>query len=126
VTSPTANEIHVIYPAGIVLSGTACGLTNEYGWVFNLDNGDGYYHEDYIGGISKPRIVGNGPWQVEDRPIGSANDPGLPYTIVVVLADQDCNSKLLAIKIKDKDYRTRKLPATCKIAGQRTVYVSGP
>jgi hypothetical protein len=45
-SSPASGQ-HVAGVVGVQLSGAACGLANEYGWVFDHDIEDHYYYEVY-------------------------------------------------------------------------------
>lgn len=122
ITSPAANAN---IGKGALIEGEACDLVKEVGWLFNYDFGDKYYHEDNDGPPG-PAVTKNGHWSYPDTPIGSPGDPNVPYKLVIVLANQQCNSWLLAIPLTDGDYRTRAFPASCQIAAERVVRVTRP
>ena len=124
ITSPPDGK-KISGPIGVLVEGQACGLVKENGWLFNYDYGDKYYHEDYIQ-RSGPIILTNGRWSSPDRPVGSKGDQGVPYLVTLVLANQQCNASLLAIKPVDGDYRLRTFPPGCRIVGKRNVYVTWP
>ena len=101
--------------------GQACRLVNQDGWLFDYDYNDHYYHEDYSQHPG-PIVLKNGKWTFLDQPIGSKGDQGVPYSITLVLANQQCNSALLSIKPVGGDYRVAKLPTGCEIVDSRNVY----
>lgn len=93
--------------------GEACGLKNEYGWVFDRDYDSNYLYFAYAD-EPEPAITKNGRWGVTNKPMGNRGDKNTPYTITVVLASEECNQKLLNLKPHNGDYRIRDLPAGCQ------------
>lgn len=111
--------------AGVLIKGQACGLSNEDGWLFDFDYNDHYYHEDYSQNPG-PIAARNGNWSFLDQPVGSKGDKGIPYSITLVLANQQCNATLASIKSVEGDLRVAKFPIGCQIVDNRNVYVTWP
>lgn len=110
---------------GVLIKGYACDLVNDDGWLFDFDYHDKYYHEDYSQSPG-PIILSDGSWSFLDQPVGSKGDRHVPYSVTLVLADQQCNAALLAATPVGGDYRFRKFPPGCRIVGSRNVYVTWP
>lgn len=122
ITSP-ANGIHVSGSTGVLVSGTACGLTNETVWLFDLDYGSNYYYEDYRD-TPGPVTSRDGAWSIDDSPIGNQGDSNTKYTLTLVLASQSCSAALLALQPVDGDYKIVSMPPGCQIIQGVDVYVT--
>lgn len=109
------------------ISGTACNLGSDTGWLFDYGSEDKYYYADYSG--STPSPVAQGPesstWRFPDIGIGDPGDQAKRYTITLVLASPSCAKYLLTTQI-DGDYKVPTFPAVCAIADKRDVYVTYP
>jgi hypothetical protein len=124
ITSPT-NGQQVSGAAGVQVSGIACGLVNEYGWVFDHDTEDHYYYEVYPNNPS-PAVLQNGNWTVLDQPIGSPGDLNKTYFVTLVLASGACNTALLNMPQISGDYKVLTFPAGCQIVQEINVSVTYP
>lgn len=124
ITSP-ADGMKVSGVQGVLIKGQACGLVNDDGWLFDFDYHDHYYHEDYSQSPG-PIILGDGSWSFQDQPVGSKGDRHVPYSVTLVLANQQCNAALLAARPVGGDYRFRMFPHGCQVADSRNVYVTWP
>jgi hypothetical protein len=121
-TSPTSGQ-HVSGAAGVQVSGAACGLANEYGWVFDRDTDDHYYYEVYPNNPG-PLVLQNGPWTVLDQPIGSPGDSNKTYFVALVLASSACNTALLNMPQIDGDYKVLTFPVGCQVVQEVNVSVT--
>ena len=122
ITSPTDGQ-QVSGAVGVQVTGTACGLVAEYGWVFDHDSEDPYYYEVYPS-TPGPIVQGNGAWSVLDQPIGSQGDVGKPYFLTLVLASATCNAALENIPQVDGDYKVLTFPTGCQIIQSVRVVVT--
>lgn len=113
---------------GVVISGNACGLGGDSGWLFDFDPGDGYYYDD-IGGSTPTPVVQAGQigiWRFPDSPIGDPGDQSKRYTITLVLASPACDKSLRSAPQIDGDYKVRAFPAGCSVVQKVDVYVTYP
>ncbi|TDD81118.1 hypothetical protein [Actinomadura rubrisoli] len=117
------NGAKIVGPEGVSIVGEACGLQNEYGWVFDRDYDSGYLYFAYAEKPA-PAVSKNGRWGVRNQPMGNEGDNETPYTITVVLASEGCNRVLLALKSDHGDYRIRELPGGCEEADRIDVTVT--
>lgn len=124
ITSP-AGGTKISGPQGVLIKGRSCDLVNDDGWLFDFDYHDHYYHEDYSQSPG-PVILSDGSWTFLDQPVGSKGDKDVPYSVTLMLADQQCNAALLAAKPVGGDYRFKAFPVGCRIVDSRNVYVTWP
>jgi hypothetical protein len=128
ITAPAEDAIIANGGNGVVVSGTACDLGSDSGWLFDFDPQDGYYYDDYSGSTPAPVVQPSqtGAWQFPDSPIGDPGDQNKLYVITLVLAPPSCARSLSSEPQIDGDYKLRTLPAECSIADQVDVYVTYP
>ncbi len=123
ITSPRAGE-QVAGQAGVRVTGTACGLSGDSGWLFDSDTIDKYYYEVYPDDPG-PVVESNGSWATVDQPIGDPADRHKSYDLTLVLASPSCADALRALQPTNGDLKTLAFPAGCRIAGQVRVLVTG-
>ncbi|MEW9533844.1 hypothetical protein [Microbispora sp. NPDC049125] len=106
-------------PDGIRLTGTACGLGDEYGWLFDFDPYDGYYYRAGEG----PVVTENGPWSFHDAPIGDPGDRGKLYSLTLVRASKECSDAILRQSPDGAgNVKYRAFPKGCSIDASITVF----
>jgi len=108
---------------GVEISGKACDLNGDEGWLFDLDLGDHYYYEVYDDNPG-PAVVHSGIWHFEDSPIGSPGDHNVRYIITLVDASQACSIRLQTAALIDENYKFRSFPPGCRIVDSIDVYVT--
>jgi hypothetical protein len=115
-TAPTTGT-SVSRSQGFIATGKALSLGSYTVWILDYDGG---YTVDQEG------VVANGLWSAVDKPLGGSSDQ-LPYYLAmrVVIADQECATKLQATNSTTNDYLTQ-LPAGCKVITGVTVDVTKP
>jgi hypothetical protein len=121
--SSPKNNAKVSGERGVFVGGEACGLRNEYGWLFDHDYFDNYYYEDYQ---TKPGpiVSGNGKWGFQDAPVGNKGDDDTVYAVTLVLASPECNRALLAIEPTEGVYKIHAMPDGCRIVDSRDIHVT--
>jgi hypothetical protein len=106
---------------GVEVKMAACDLkTNEVGWLFDYDTGDGTYNFDGNGG---PIITTDGELRFADTPIGNPGDIHKLTVLTLVLADTSCNKSLSQLQSGPPPIS---LPSGCQITSQVDVYVTYP
>ena len=110
------------------ITGTACGLRGDTGWLFDYDSDDHYYYDDYNGTVptAAVRATQSGNWKFPDVGIGDSGDQNKLYTITLVLASPLCAQRLRTAPPVDGDYKWKTFPAGCTVSGMRDVYVTYP
>lgn len=110
------------------ITGTACNLGGDTGWLFDYDSDDHYYYDDYNGNAPAAAVPASqsGTWTYPDGGIGDSGDQNKPYTITLVLASPSCAKRLLTAPAIDGDHKWKSLPAGCTVVGIRHVYVTYP
>jgi hypothetical protein len=110
------------------ITGIACDLGNDTGWLFDYDSDDHYYYDDYNGNSPVAAVPAShsGGWEYPDGGIGDSGDQRKPYTITLVLATPSCAKQLLTTSPIDGDYKWKAFPRGCTVAGKRDVYVTYP
>ena len=120
ITAPKAGT-HVNGSSGVVVQGTACGMNNKSGWLFDYDPQNQYYYMD----TRTPTVSGNGSWAYEDKPIGSVGDQDQAYGLVIIEADQACAKVLEAARPDSQgDVKFRTFPAGCTLDDTNDVLVT--
>jgi hypothetical protein len=127
ITSPAEDSVIAKGADGVSISGTACGLSSDSGWLFDFDTEDGYYY-DFGGTVPGPVVQRSqsGIWKFSDSPIGNQGDQNKHYVITLVLAPPECDNYLRTAPQIEGDYKLRSFPprAGCIIAGKVDVYVT--
>jgi hypothetical protein len=124
ITSPTDGQ-QFSGADGVPVSGTACGLADEDGWLFDSDGEDPYYYEVYPNDPG-PVVQQNGPWTTIDQPIGEQGDDHKTYYLTLVLASANCDTFLRNMRPIDSDLKILRFPPDCRIAQTVSVVVTYP
>lgn len=122
-TSPRPDQA-VRSATGVRVTGSACGLRGDSGWLFDSDSVDPYYYEVYPDDPG-PAVDRNGNWATVDKPIGDSTDQAKPYVLTLVLASPPCADALRAMQPTDGDLKTLAFPAGCRVAGHVQLLVTG-
>lgn len=106
---------------GVEVKIAACDLkTNEVGWLFDYDTGDGTYNFDGNGG---PIVTTDGESTFADTPIGNPGDIHKLTVLTLVLADASCNKTLTQLQSGPPPTT---LPSGCQITSKVDVYDTYP
>lgn len=122
ITAPNDGEL-IRGREGVKLTGDACRLGENTGWIFDFDPAQNTYFASHHGSPA-PTITDDGQWRFNDTPVGDPGDTDKEYQIVVVLASPACSSALAALPLDDGDLFAEALPATCFIADEVTIVVT--
>jgi hypothetical protein len=110
------------------ITGTACRLAGDTGWLFDYDPADQYYYDDYPDTMPSAAVPTSqtGAWTYSDGAPGDSGDQHKRYVIILVLADPNCARTLRTTAAIDGDYKWKQFPAGCKVVGSRDVYITYP
>jgi hypothetical protein len=112
----------------LFITGTACDLADDTGWLFDYDSADHYYYDDYPDTTPSAAVPTSqsGIWTYPDAAIGDSGDQRKLYVITLVLATPSCARTLRTTAAIDGDYKWMTLPTGCKVVGSRDIYVTYP
>jgi hypothetical protein len=110
------------------ITGTACGLAGDTGWLFDYDPADQYYYDDYPDTTPSAAVPTSqtGAWTYSDGAPGDSGDQHKRYVITLVLANPTCAHTLGTTAAIDGDYKWKQFPIGCKVVGSRDVYITYP
>lgn len=115
----------VVGSRGVLIKGSACGLSDETVWLFEYDTEDHYYWPIYDGNTLGPAITRNGAWAILDQPIGDPGDSNKAYVLRAVLANRVCQQALATAPPIDGDQKYAAFPGSCSVLPQAvTIYVT--
>jgi hypothetical protein len=128
ITAPNSGK-EVVGTTGVEITGVACGLEpGQAAWIFEQDPYDQNYYLVYDPNVG-PRAVTSqdGPFAIEDQPIGDPGDHLKQYLIVAVLASAQCSN---SINDKPSDnagnYVFQSFPSGCQIIDHVQILESQP
>lgn len=119
ITSPASGTLITVAKGNtpaVLITGDACGLNHEDGWLFDYDTGDGNYYLDVPQDANSPMpvVTDNGHWSFYDNPIGNQGDNHKITRVTIVLASMTCDKTLRAAKLdSDGNYVFNSLPPGC-------------
>lgn len=122
ITSPKPGQLETGH-LGARVAGVACGLSFQYGWLFDHDGQDPYYYEVFPDSPG-PVVHGNGKWSTIDQPIGGPGDVDKTYYLTLVLASASCDNALRQLQPTDGDYKLLGFPPGCTIVADVPVTVT--
>lgn len=122
ITTPKPGQ-HETGRPGARVTGVACGLNFQYGWLFDSDGQDPYYYEVFADSPG-PVVQGNGKWSTIDQPIGGPGDVDKTYYLTLVLASASCDNALRQLQPTDGDYKLLGFPSGCQIVAKVPVTVT--
>jgi hypothetical protein len=114
--------------AGVEITGTACGLATNTGWIFEYDAFDQNYYLVYDPNSGpQPIATNDGPFAILDKPIGDPGDSQKTYVLDAVLATPQC-AAIIKAKQSDADgnYVFHPLPPGCQIVSHVDILESQP
>ncbi len=128
ITSPSDGQSVTSGPTrGVKVTGTACNLNGDTGWLFDHDLNDGYYYLDYSTNSPTPVADNNGSWAYYDADIGNKGDKNAAYQIATVLASPTCTKELESAKTDPSgDIKFKSFPSGCQIESTVGVVVTYP
>lgn len=122
ITTPRPGQLETGH-LGARVTGMACGLSFQYGWLFDHDGEDPYYYEVFPDSPG-PVVHGNGKWSTIDQPIGGPGDVDKTYYLTLVLASASCDNALRQLRPTDGDYKLLGFPPGCRIVANLPVTVT--
>ena len=132
ITSPASGTLITAvkgHSPAVLITGDACGLNHEDGWLFDYDTGDGNYYLDVPQDANSPMpvVTDNGQWSFYDNPIGNQGDDHKITRVTIVLASMTCDKTLRAANPNsDGDYVFNSLPPGCVRDDSTDIVVTWP